>query len=352
MLDGSSVWGAHSKKRIMTPDTPSISHHYALACHNYGNPPFIVCEPRNAARQPGSGEVLIDVHYAAFNFTDHLLVQGRYQEKPLLPFVPGLDAAGIVRSVGSGVTAFKPGDKIVSSGVVGAWATQLLAPADRLVTVPANVGLDDAVGSINSHLTAYHGLMDRAHLQPGERVLVLGANGAVGKACMQIANHFQADVFTVERRKDGSFRLAHAAGNICHDVNRESLKDGLRSLLGKQGADIIVDPVGDHHTEAAVRNLAWRGRLLIIGFAAGEIPRIPTNLLLLKGAAIIGVYCGGLLIHETDGFTRQLAEMFAIMDAGALNPPPCEIIPAENFTHIWERFSAAPRGTKILLGFA
>lgn len=336
----------------MKPDTTSGSPHYGLVCHDYGNPPSIICEPRNAAGQPGPGEVLIDVQYAAFNFTDHLLVQGRYQEKPALPFVPGFDAAGIVRSIGPGVTAFQPGDKIVSSGVVGGWATQLLAPADRLVAVPANVELAGAVGSINSHLTAYHGLVDRAHLQRGERVLVLGANGAVGKACVQIASHCQADVYTAERQKDGTFNLSHPASDTRHNVSRENLKDGLRSLLGKQGADIIVDPVGDHHTEAAVRNLAWRGRLLVIGFAAGEIPRIPTNLLLLKGAAVLGVYCGGLLIHETAAFTRQLADMFDIMSLGALSPLPCEIISAKNFTQIWDHFSAAPRGTKVLLGFS
>lgn len=336
----------------MKPDTTSGKSHYALACHGYGNPPSIVCEARHAAGQPGTGEVLIDIQYAAFNFTDHLLVQGRYQEKPALPFVPGLDAAGIVRSVGPGVTAFRPGDKIVSSGVVGAWATQLLAPADRLVAVPANVDLAGAVASINSHLTAYHGLVDRAHLQRGERVLVLGANGAVGQACVQIASHYQADVYTVERQKDGTFNLAHAASNTCHNVGRENLKDGLRILLGKQGADIVVDPVGDHHTEAAVRNLAWRGRLLVIGFAAGDIPRIPTNLLLLKGAAVIGVYCGGLLIHETAAFARQLADMFDIMSLGALNPLPCEIVPADNFTQVWDRYSTAPRGTKVVLSLS
>lgn len=336
----------------MKPETSPGSPHHALVCHDYGNPPTIICEQRNAAGQPGPGEVLINVHCAAFNFTDHLLVQGRYQDKPSLPFVPGLDAAGIVCSVGPGVSAFQPGDKIVSSGVVGGWATQLIAPADRLVAVPANVELADAVGSINSHLTAYHGLVDRARLQQGERVLVLGANGAVGKACVQIATHYQAEVFTVERQKDGTFNLAHPAGNTLHNVERENLKDGLRHLLGRQGADVIVDPVGDHHTEAAVRNLAWRGRLLVIGFAAGEIPRIPTNLLLLKGAAVIGVYCGGLLIHETATFTRQLAEMLDIMSLGALSPLPCEIVPAKDFAPVWERYSTAPRGTKVLLGFA
>jgi NADPH2:quinone reductase len=325
---------------------------YALVCHEYGSPPDMRCETRGAAGQPGPGEVLIDIHCAAFNFTDHLLVQGRYQDKPPLPCVPGLDAAGIVRSVGAGVTAFQPGDKIVSSGVAGGWASQLVAPANRLVAVPANVELADAVGSINSHLTAYHGLVDRARLAPGERVLILGASGAVGKASVQIAQHLKADVFTAERRQDGSFDIVHLDSGARTHAGQADLKDGLRAALGKRGADVVVDPVGDRYTEAAVRNLAWRGRLLVIGFAAGEIPRIPTNLLLLKGAAIVGVYCGGLLIHETETFTRQLSAMFDIMSLGALSPLPGEIIPAENFGQAWERFSTAPRGTKILLGFA
>jgi len=326
--------------------------HFALVCDAYGNPPSIHAEARPLAADPGPGEVLIDIQCAAFNFTDHLLVQGRYQDKPDLPFVPGLDAAGIVRAVGPDVNAFKPGDKVVSSGVVGGWATQLIAPAHRLVAVPGNVSLAHAVGSINSHLTAYHGLADRAALRAGERVLVMGANGAVGKACVQIAQHLGADVFTTERRPDGSFLLAHPESGVSHTATRDDFKDGLRKLLGKRGADVVVDPVGDHHTEAAVRNLAWRGRLLVVGFAAGEIPRIPTNLLLLKGASIVGVYCGGLLIQETPAFTQQLVAMLDIISAGALSPSPYETMSARDFPAIWDRFSSAPRGTKVLLGFA
>ncbi len=319
----------------------------------------MACEPLQPPPPLGPHDVRVDVHYAAFNFTDHLLVQGRYQEKPALPFVPGLDAAGVVSAVGDKVTAFQKGDRVVSSGVVGGWSTQLTAPDHRLVKVPHNLHLADAVGSINSHLTAYHGLVDRAAVAPGERVVVLGANGAVGKASVQIARHLGAQVFTVSREPDGSFLLGQnggesntAASANAFTVSAGELKDGLRRLLGKQGADVVVDPVGDHHTEAAVRNLAWRGRLLVIGFAAGDIPRIPTNLLLLKGAAILGVYCGGLLIQETKSFTAQLEQMFHIMSLGVLTPSPNEVLPAQDFPRIWERFSTAPRGTKVILGFS
>lgn len=326
---------------------------YALVCREYGSPPDIHAQTLDQAGPLKADEVLIDVHCAAFNFTDHLLVQGRYQDKPQLPFVPGLDAAGLVRAVGADVTGFKPGDKVVSSGVVGAWSTRLTAPAHRLVAVPAQVGLADAVGSINSHLTAYHALCDRAALQPNERVLVLGAGGAVGKACVQIARHHGAQVYTVVRHDETHFALAQegVVGNT-HIVPADNLKQGLRELLGPRGADIVVDPIGDEFTEAAVRNLAWRGRLLVVGFAAGDIPKIPTNLLLLKGCGILGVYCGGLLIQETHTFTEQLAAMLDLMALGALTPSAHEIIPGNDFTQAWSRFSSAPRGTKVLLGFA
>lgn len=334
--------------------TASVSNEqaFALVCREYGNPPDIHRQSLGQDTPLKADEVLIDVHYAAFNFTDHLLVQGRYQDKPPLPFVPGLDAAGLVREVGANVSQFKPGDKVVSSGVVGAWSTQLAAPAHRLVPVPGNVDLAHAVGSINSHLTAYHGLLDRAGLKAGEHVLVLGANGAVGKACVQIARHAGAKVHTVVRHDAQTFHLACDGESAVQAVSGEDLKQGLRALLGSRGADVVVDPVGDQFTEAAVRNLAWRGRLLVVGFAAGEIPRIPTNLLLLKGGAILGVYCGGLLIQETEAFTRQLHAMLELMGAGVLSPSPQEVIPASDFTQAWERFSTAPRGTKIVLGFA
>ncbi|HUH87669.1 MAG TPA: NADPH:quinone oxidoreductase family protein [Pusillimonas sp.] len=335
-------------------NSPSLSNAgaYALVCRQYGNPPDIQPQPldRHAPLKPD--EVLIDVHCAAFNFTDHLLVQGRYQEKPTLPFVPGLDAAGVVRAVGAEASGFRPGDRVISSGVVGAWSTQLAAPAHRLVTVPENVDLADAVASINSHLTAYHALLDRAALKAGEHVLVLGANGAVGKACVQIARHAGATVYTVARQGDNEFRLAQEGNDHTRMVSAESLKQGLRELLGRRGADVVVDPVGDHFTEAAVRNLAWRGRLLVVGFAAGDIPKIPTNLLLLKGCSILGVYCGGLLIQETASFTEQLAAMLQLMSAGVLTPSPHETLAGDDFAPVWSRFSSAPRGTKVLLGFA
>ncbi|MBC2768964.1 NADPH:quinone oxidoreductase family protein [Pusillimonas minor] len=322
---------------------------FALHCTAYGNPPAIGMV---AAKNPplGPTDVRIAVDCAAFNFTDHLLVQGRYQDKPDLPFTPGLDAAGKIIEIGSEVRGFKPGDAVVSSGVVGAWAARLVAPAHRLVHIPAGLAPADAVASINSHLTAYHGLIDRASLTAGDRVVVFGANGAVGKACVQIAHHAGAQVYTVMRVADG-LQLEDTTRQRQITVTPDTLKEGLRELLDKAGADIVVDPVGDFYTEAGVRNLAWRGRLLVIGFAAGDIPKVPTNLLLLKGASVVGVYCGGLLVQETSAFTQQMAQMFGLMAQGTLTPSPHETWPAQSFTDIWERFSSAPRGTKVLLGF-
>ncbi|RII82416.1 NADPH:quinone oxidoreductase family protein [Neopusillimonas maritima] len=325
---------------------------FALLCNAYGAPPHIQTVALPAAAPLSENDVRLQVHYAAFNFTDHLLVQGRYQDKPDIPFVPGLDAAGVVLEAGANVTQFKPGDQVVSSGVVGAWASQLTAPAHRLVHIPPGLSQAHAVASINSHLTAYHGLVDRAQLKAGERVLVLGANGAVGKACIQIAEHFGARVVTVERHDTNQLAIK----DLTHPttatiIDKTALKAGIRTVLGRHGADIVVDPVGDFYTEAAVRNLAWRGRLLIVGFAAGDIPKISTNLLLLKGASLAGVYCGGLLFQETPSFTRQMADMFQLMANGVLTPLPYESMPAHDFKPIWSRFSCAEKGSKILLNF-
>jgi|TARA_R100000455_G_C6252816_1_gene109203 NADPH2:quinone reductase len=325
---------------------------FALLCTAYGAPPHIETVALPTPAPIGKDEVRLQIHHAAFNFTDHLLVQGRYQDKPNPPFIPGLDAAGIVLETGPGVTQFQAGDLVVSSGVVGAWASQLTAPAHRLVHIPNGLNAAHAVASINSHLTAYHGLIDRAQLKAGERVLVLGANGAVGKACVQIAEHFGANVVTVERRNANQLIIKDRSNPTNTAIVKSSeLKTGIRTIVGQKGANIVVDPVGDFYTEAAVRNLAWRGRLLVVGFAAGDIPKISTNLLLLKGAALVGVYCGGLLFQETPSFTHQMANMFQLMADGVLSPLPYESMPAHNFPPIWSRFSSAPKGSKLLLDF-
>ncbi|KAI5912197.1 NADPH:quinone oxidoreductase family protein [Thauera sp. 2A1] len=330
--------------------TPPPSPTYALVCRAYGNPPQIAVEPWARPNTPAAGEVVIDVNCAALNFTDHLMMQGRYQDRPSLPFVPGLDAAGTVHAVGAGVTHLKPGDVVVSSGVVGAYASQLVAPARRVILLPPGLSPQDAVASINSHLTAYHGLVDRAALKAGERVLVLGASGAVGRAAMQLAAHLGAQLYSVERAAEGRLSLRDHTHDRTVTVESAALRQGLKELLGPRGADIVVDPVGDLYTEPAVRALAWRGRLLVIGFAAGAIPSVPMNLLLLKGASLVGVYCGGLLANEEAQFTTQLARVFDLLAEGVLTPNAWEATPARAFADAWQRFSA-PRGAKVLLDF-
>lgn len=320
----------------------------AYVCHAYGDPPDIRLDQHASVQELAADEVLIQVEYAAFNFTDYLLVQGKYQDKPALPFVPGLDAAGIVLRTGEHVQGVSAGDRVISSGVTGAWAAQLKAPAKRLVKVPAAVPLDQAIASVNSHLTAYHGLMDRAALRAGESVLILGANGAVGKACQQIAEHAGARVHTLSRSGDGFVIRSLTEASETH-ATQDNLKAALREALGPSGADVVVDPVGGAFTEVGVRSLGWRGRLLVIGFAAGGIPNIPTNLLLLKGASLVGVYCGGLLIRQEHEFTKQLAAMLELMAEGVLTPLEVCHCPVSAFSTIWSRYTQAASGTKVVL---
>lgn len=329
-----------------TPSSSELRH--AVVCHAYGTPPQLGYHAQETGTALAEDAVRIAVDHAAFNFTDHLMLQGRYQDKPELPFTPGLDAAGVVQTVGAAVQDLQPGDRVISSGVVGAWTTHLIAPAHRLVKIPDSVDSADAVASINSHLTAYHGLIDRAELSAGQRVLVLGANGSVGQAACQIARHHGAEVFALTR--DGlNLRMEGPTGP--QHLDPGELKQGLRNVLGARGVDVVVDPLGDHYTDAAVRNLAWRGRLLVIGFAGGGIPRLATNLLLLKGATVMGVYCGGLLVRESAAFTAQLAAMLALMGQGVLTPTPHLTIPVQDVHSLWTQFSTAERGTKVLLGF-
>jgi NADPH:quinone reductase len=323
----------------------------ALVCRNYGSPPEVAVEPVKS-EAPGPGEVVIRVEAAALSFTDVLMLQGKYQERPALPFVPGLDAAGAVTQIASDVSRFAPGQRVVSSGRVGAFAATLNTDASRLVPIPEGLSSREAVAAINSHMTAFHGLWDRAGLKAGERLLVLGASGAVGRAFIQVGKHLGAEVVAVVRSPAQCEKALQAGADHCIACSPEAFRDELRRLGFGDGVDVVADPIGGDIAEPAVRSLRWRGRYLVVGFAAGAIPRIPLNLLLLKGAAIVGVYFGGLLARERNVFTAQLATLLDLMADGRLARPETLPFPAGEFDAAWRRFHDGSGGRKIVLDLA
>ncbi|MDX9839116.1 MAG: NADPH:quinone oxidoreductase family protein [Azoarcus sp.] len=276
-------------------------------------------EPR-----PAAGEVTIRVLAAGINFYDTLIVQGKYQVKPAFPFSPGGEVAGEVVAVGEGVRHVAPGDRVCAFSSYGGYAEVCKAKASQTWPLPVAVSFDAAAAGLVTYGTAWFGLHDRARMRAGETVLVLGAAGGVGLAAVQIAKAAGARVIAAAGSAE---RLAlcreHGADELI-DYATTDLKDAVKAATGGKGADIVVDVVGGHYTEAALRATAWRGRILIIGFAAGEIPRIPANLLLLKGCDMAGVFWDELMRREPAEAARQVAAVLACFADGSLKPPITE----------------------------
>ena len=267
--------------------------------------------------QPAAGELTIRVGAAGINFYDTLIVQGKYQVKPAFPFSPGGEVAGVVVAVGEGVTHVKPGDRVCAFTSYGG--------ASQTWPLPAAVGFDAAAAGLVTYGTAWFGLHDRARMKAGETVLVLGAAGGVGLAAVQIAKAAGARVIAAAGSAERLALCGEHGADVLIDYTtsdlKEALKDGVRAATGGQGADIVVDVVGGPYTEAALRATAWRGRVLVIGFAAGEIPRIPANLLLLKGCELSGVFWDELMRREPAEAARQVGEVLACFADGSLKPP-------------------------------
>lgn len=271
--------------------------------------------------QPAAGEVVIRVSAAGINFYDTLIVQGKYQVKPALPFSPGGEVAGIVAAVGEGVGHVQPGDRVCAFTSYGGYAELCRAKASQTWPLPDAVGFEAAAAGLVTYGTAWFGLHDRARIKAGETVLVLGAAGGVGLAAVQIAKAAGARVIAAAGSAERLALCREHGADVLIDYTAADLKDAVKAATGGQGADIVVDVVGGAWTEAALRATAWRGRVLIIGFAAGEIPRIPANLLLLKGCEASGVFWDELMRREPQEAARQVAAVLACFADGSLSPP-------------------------------
>lgn len=291
----------------------------ALVCPQPG--PLSVLELREVDDPKAArGHVVIDVHAAGVNFPDVLITQGLYQFKPPAPFTPGGEVAGTVVEVGEGVEGVAIGDRVCAIIPWGGFAEKVAAPAAGLIQIPEGMALETAAAFNLTYATSIHALRDRAQLQPGETVLVLGAAGGVGMASIDVAKAMGARVIAAASTDEKLAACTAAGADAVINYTTEDLKKRAKALTGGKGADVVVDPVGGAFSEAALRATAWRGRFLVIGFAAGDIPRIPLNLALLKGCAIVGVFWGSFIAREPALHARnqaQLAEWFA---SGQLKP--------------------------------
>ena len=300
----------------------------AILCKAFGPPESLVFE-EVASPVPGPGEAVVSVKAASVNFPDVLIIENKYQLKPPLPFSPGSELAGIVTAVGDGVTTLKPGDHVMAITGYGAFAEEVKAEARRVLTMPPGMDFATAAAFGLTYATSEHALVDRGALKAGETLLVLGAAGGVGLAAIEIGKILGARVIACASTDDKlAVCRAHGADATINYATG-NLRDEIKQLAGEQGVDVVCDPVGGPYSEPAFRSTGWAGRFLVVGFAAGEIPKIPLNLPLLKGSSIVGVSWGGLMRREPARFAAGIDQLCQWYGEGRLKPHVDRTFPLE-----------------------
>lgn len=294
----------------------------AIVCEDWG-PPSALQLRELPMPQPGPGQLRIRARVAAVNYPDALIVAGQYQFRPPLPFSPGGELSGEVSAVGTGVGGFVVGDKVLALLPFGAYAQEVVADAAAVVKLPRE--LDDAALEIAGSFmltygTSLHALKDRARARAGETLLVLGAGGGVGLAAVEIGQQLGLRVLAgASSEAKRAAALAHGADEAL-DYAAADVRERIKSFTGGRGIDIVYDPVGGAATEPALRSLAWGGRHLVVGFAAGDIPKVPANLVLLKGTALVGVFWGDFVRRDPAGNAANMAQLFEWLGSGAIRP--------------------------------
>lgn len=291
----------------------------ALTCTAFAEPEALTVQTLPDP-VPGPGEVVLDVRAAGVNYPDALMVMGQYQVKPPLPFTPGAEAAGTVAAVGEGVQGLAVGQRVVAFTGTGAFAERLLAPAHAVMSLPDGLDFDVAAGLPLAYGTSMHALSDRAGLKAGETLLVLGAAGGVGLAAVSIGKALGARVIAAASTEEKLAVAREHGADETLNYSSEDLRARLKELTGGQGPDVIFDPVGGELAEPAFRSIGWGGRYLVVGFAGGEIPRLPLNLPLLKGASLTGVFWGEFARRDPRGNARNLRQLAAWVESAAVRP--------------------------------
>lgn len=275
----------------------------------------------------GAGEVVVDVKAAGLNFPDTLIIQGKYQVRPDLPFTPGGEGAGIVAEVGEGVKHLKVGDKIIFMTQTGAFAEKAVVPAITAIPMPDGLSFEMAAGITLTYGTSYHALKQRAELKPGETVLVLGAAGGVGIATVELAKAMGAKVIAAASTYEKLEFCKQSGADELINYSTEDLKTRIKEITGGKGVDVIYDPVGGDYTETAFRNMAPGGRLLVIGFAAGDIPKVPINLCLLKQASLVGVFWGAWVSKNPGEQLQNMKEIMGMVAEGKVRAAVNDVFP-------------------------
>jgi NADPH2:quinone reductase len=320
----------------------------AVLCREYGPPSALRVESLPDP-VPGPGQVLLRVEACGVNFPDTLIIEGRYQQKPPMPFVPGGEVCGIVTAQGEGVSEPAIGARVAAVIAHGGFAEAVAVDAAKCVPVPDGVAPDSAAALCLAYGTVLHALEDRGALKQGETLLVLGASGGVGLAAIQIGRLLGARVIAAasSEAKLAACREAGAEGLI--DYTRDGWRDEIRTMTDGNGPDVIFDPVGGPFTEPALRSIGWRGRFLVVGFAAGEIPRLPLNLVLLKNCAVTGVFYGEFARREREANREMLQRLFRWVAEGKLQPAISRRFPLEGAAEALETLGNRRATGKLVL---
>ncbi len=291
----------------------------AVLCKSYGPPENLVMEdvPTPA---PGAGQVLVDVRTSALNFPDVLMIQGKYQSQPEFPFSPGGEFAGVVSAVADDVSTWQVGDEVFGGIGHGAFAEQVAVPAGALRKKPAALSFAQASGIGTTYGTSYYALKQRAQLQPGENLLVLGAAGGVGLAAVELGKAMGARVIAAASSAEKLAVAREAGADEVIDYSDGELKEKVKALTDGKGADVIYDPVGGELFDQCMRCINWYGRVLIVGFVGGDIPRVPTNLILLKSCQVVGVFYGAFSARHPDEREQNFAEIMGMVEEGKIKP--------------------------------
>jgi NADPH:quinone reductase len=301
----------------------------AVLCKAFGPPDSLVIDDIEPLK-PGKGQVVISIKACGVNFPDTLIIQGKYQSKPPFPFTPGSEVAGIVKELGEGVDTVKVGSRVIAFTGVGGFAEEVIADALRLIPMPRSMDFTTASAFVMTYGTSHHALKDRAQLKPGETLLVLGAAGGVGLAAVEIGKVMGARVIAAASSNEKlEICKEHGADEVINYTS-EDLKERLKQLTGGKGVDVAFDPVGGDYSEPVLRSMAWGGRFLVIGFAAGDIPRIPLNLPLLKVYSIVGVFWGSFMERDPKHGQENIHELLTWFADGKLKPHVSATYPLEH----------------------
>jgi NADPH2:quinone reductase len=298
----------------------------AVLCKSHGMPDTLVVEDVPSPDLT-EGQVLISVKACGVNFPDTLIIQGKYQFKPDLPFSPGGEVSGVIKAVGDGVTNVSVVDRVIAFSTWGGFAEELAVDANRLIRMSDKMEFEKASAFILTYGTSYHALKDRANIQPGETLLVLGASGGVGLAAIQLGKAMGARVIAAASTKEKLDVCAANGADELINYSSEDLRARVKEITQGAGVDVIYDPVGGPLSEKALRDMSWRGRFLVVGFAVGEIPKVPLNLALLKGCSIVGVFWGDFTRREPALNEANNQELMRLFEAGKISPHIHKVYP-------------------------